>query len=124
VTAQPAALAEDILYGVPVPRRGRWQPLRAAIAGIFRYDSQEFVFFNGRLLLRGNNGNGKSMALEVLLPFVLDADLSPERLSTFGGKSRGMYTWLLGHDDAKGRDSARGYVWVEFGRLAGVSPFS
>lgn len=117
MTPQPPSLPEDILLGMPVPRRGRWQPLRAAIAGIFRYDSQEFVFFNGRLLLRGNNGNGKSMALEVLLPFVLDADLSPERLSTFGGRSRRMYTWLLGHDDTKGRDSARGYVWVEFGRI-------
>ncbi|HTJ67417.1 MAG TPA: SbcC/MukB-like Walker B domain-containing protein [Actinospica sp.] len=114
---EPTRLPEDVLRGMPIPLRGRWQPMRAGIVGIFRYDAQVFAFHNGRLLLRGNNGNGKSMALEVLLPYVLDADLSPERLSTFGGRSRGMYTWLLGHDKTEARESARGYVWVEFGRI-------
>ena len=115
--ADTTSLPQDVLCGMPIPRRGRWQPMRAGIVGIFRYDAQVFAFHNGRLLLRGNNGNGKSMALEVLLPYLLDADLSPERLSTFGGRSRGMYTWLLGHDKTEGRESARGYVWVEFGRI-------
>lgn len=114
-----ATLPADVLYGRPEPTRTRWQPLRAGILGLFRYDEQEFTFHSGRLLLRGNNGSGKSMALEVLLPFVLDADLSPERLSTFGGRERGMYLWLLGHEKNTDRSNARGYVWVEFGRRDG-----
>jgi hypothetical protein len=110
-------LPADVLHGLPAPSRHRWQPLRAGIVGLFRYDQQTFVFHHGRLLLRGNNGSGKSMALEVLLPFVLDAKLAAERLSTFGGRERGMYLWLLGHEADETRTNARGYVWVEFGRL-------
>jgi hypothetical protein len=107
----------ESLYGLARPSRRRWEPLRAGITGLFRYDEQVFTFHRGRLLLRGNNGSGKSMALEVLLPYVLDADLAPERLSTFGVRDRGMFLWLLGHDTNQDRASARGYVWVEFGRL-------
>lgn len=107
----------EILHGLPTPNRRRWQPLRAGILGLFRYDEQVFCFYRGRLLLRGNNGTGKSMALEVLLPYLLDAELSPEKLSTFGSRTRTMHTWLIGHDSNPDRTSARGYVWVEFGRV-------
>jgi hypothetical protein len=75
------ALPMDVILGVPEPIRGRWQPLRAGILNLFLYDEQVFAFHNGRLLLRGNNGTGKSMALEVLLPYLLDAELTPSRLS-------------------------------------------
>ncbi|HWH00997.1 MAG TPA: SbcC/MukB-like Walker B domain-containing protein [Pilimelia sp.] len=109
-------LPYDVLTGTPEPTRRRWQPLRAGILNLFRYDDQTFVFHNGRLLLRGNNGSGKSMAVEVLIPYVLDADLSPQRLSTFGGRDRGMFLWLLGHEQPPTRANARAYVWVEFGR--------
>jgi hypothetical protein len=109
-------LPYDVLAGIPEPGLSRWQPLRAGILNLFRYDEQTFVFHRGRLLLRGNNGTGKSMALEVLLPYVLDADLSPSRLSVFGGRDRSMYLWLLGHDKSGERGSVRAYVWVEFGR--------
>jgi len=35
-------------------------------------------------LLRGQNESGKTKALEVLLPFLLDASLQPQRLDPFG----------------------------------------
>jgi Putative exonuclease SbcCD, C subunit len=109
-------LPYDVLIGRPEPIRTRWQPLRGGIVNLFRYDEQTFAFHHGRVLLRGNNGSGKSMALEVLLPFVLDAELKPSRMSTFGGKERNMYLWLLGFDHSGSRNSERAYVWVEFGR--------
>ena len=120
-----ATLDMDVLTGVPEPTRSRWQPLRAGILNLYHYDEQTFAFHRGRLLIRGNNGSGKSMALEVLLPYVLDADLTPSRLSTFGGRDRNMYLWLLGHDNTGTRTSERAYVWVEFGRrhLDGTSEF-
>ena len=70
------ALPMDVILGAPEPVRSRWQPLRAGILNLFLYDEQVFAFHNGRLLLRGNNGTGKSMALEVLLPYLLDAELT------------------------------------------------
>lgn len=110
------ALPMDVILGVPEPIRSRWQPLRAGILNLFLYDEQVFAFHNGRLLLRGNNGTGKSMALEVLLPYLLDAELTPSRLSTFGGRDRSMHLWLIGFDKTGARTSERGYTWVEFGR--------
>lgn len=111
-----SALSMDVLAGVPEPIRERWQPLRAGILNLYLYDEQVFTFHNGRLLLRGNNGTGKSMALEVLLPYLLDAELTPSRLSTFGGNHRNMYLWLIGFDQSGTRSSERAYTWVEFGR--------
>ena len=111
-----SALAMDVLAGIPEPARERWQPLRAGILNLYLYDEQALTFYHGRLLLRGNNGTGKSMALEVLLPYLLDAELTPSRLSTFGGNHRNMYLWLIGFDQSGNRSSERAYTWVEFGR--------
>ncbi|HEX6861481.1 MAG TPA: TIGR02680 family protein, partial [Thermoanaerobaculia bacterium] len=109
---EPRRVEEDDL---PRPTRERFQLLRAGILNLWHYDEQELRFHDGRLILRGENGTGKSKALEVLLPFLLDADLSPQRLDPFGGTSRTMeWNLLLG-----GRhDSRVGYVWLEMGRRA------
>ncbi|MGE7436325.1 TIGR02680 family protein [Kitasatospora sp. NPDC001175] len=90
----------------------RWQPTRAGILNVWRYYDETFTFHQGRLLLRGQNGTGKSKALEVLLPFLLDASLRPNRLSTFGGSERTMH-WNLMGEGASGRTRV-GYVWLEF----------
>lgn len=92
----------------------RWQPTRAGITNVWRYFDEVFTFDHGRLLLRGPNGSGKSKALEVLLPFLLDANLSPSRLSTFGTTARTMH-WNLMGEGASGRTRI-GFVWLEFGR--------
>ena len=98
---------------LPRPQRARWTPLRAGIINIWQYDDQRFVFNAGRLLLRGRNGAGKSKALEVLLPFLLDADLSPRRLDPFGSSARTMRWNLVEQSDAP---VSIGYVFIEFGR--------
>lgn len=108
--APPPPPAADL----PRPDAARFQPLRAGILNLWQYDRQEFRFHRGRLILRGENGTGKSKALELLLPFLLDADLSPQRLDPFAGVARTM-AWNLLLD---GRHESRvGYVWIELGRL-------
>ncbi|MGP2440887.1 TIGR02680 family protein [Streptomyces sp. JW3] len=94
---------------------GRWQPHRAGILNVWRYYDETFTFHQGRLLLRGQNGTGKSKALELLLPFLFDASLRPNRLSTFGGSERTMHWNLLGQG-ASGKTRV-GYVWMEFRRV-------
>ncbi|KIE23622.1 hypothetical protein LK08_28925 [Streptomyces sp. MUSC 125] len=94
--------------------RSRWQPHRAGILNVWRYYDETFTFHQGRLLLRGQNGSGKSKALELLLPFLFDASLRPNRLSTFGGSERTMHWNLLG-EGATGKTRV-GYVWMEFHR--------
>ncbi|MDU0289764.1 TIGR02680 family protein [Saccharothrix longispora] len=95
----------------------RWVPERAGILNVWRYYDEVFTFHRGRLLLRGPNGTGKSKALELLLPFLFDANLRANRLSTFGTSERTMH-WNLMGEGATGTTRV-GYVWLEF-RFPGV----
>ncbi len=104
----------------PTPASTRFQPLRAGLLNLWEYDDQEFWFEGGRLILRGGNEAGKSKALEMLLPFLFDADLRPHRLDPFGEKAKTMHWNLVGFQED--RKSAIGYTWLEFGRLEADRP--
>ncbi|WP_435296390.1 TIGR02680 family protein [Streptomyces sp. YPW6] len=101
---------------LPTPRRTRWQPLRVGLVDLFHYDVDEFHFRDGRLLLRGNNGTGKSKVLALTLPFLLDGDLSPRRVEPDGDPGKRMeWNLLLGGEHP--HSERLGYTWIEFGRL-------
>jgi uncharacterized protein (TIGR02680 family) len=106
------------LTSLPQPVTERWQPLRLGLVNVYQYDQQTFFFHRGRLLLRGLNGSGKSVALESTLPYLLDASIAPERLSTFGGRDRSMWWKLIGYDTNPDRKNARSYMFCEFGRIS------
>ncbi|MGX7827255.1 TIGR02680 family protein [Actinokineospora sp. 24-640] len=100
----------------PVPRVRRWQPLRAGLVDIFYYDIEEFHFHDGRLLLRGNNGTGKSKVLALVLPFLLDGELAPHRVEPDGDRNKRM-EWNLLLGGRHPHTERLGYTWLEFGRL-------
>lgn len=107
------------LTTLPSPPADRWRPTRAGLISLWRYWDETFTFHRGRLLLRGPNGAGKSMALELLLPFLLDADASPGRLTSAAKSRGGLYERVMtGTTDA----SRAGFAWVEFRR--GVDVFT
>lgn len=98
---------------LPLPHLQRWQPLRLGIVNLFYYDSEEFWFRDGHLLLRGNNGTGKSKVLSMTLPFLFDAHLKPSRIEPDGDPNKKMsWNLLLGKHDRR-----MGYAWIEFGRI-------
>jgi uncharacterized protein (TIGR02680 family) len=97
---------------LPSPGLYRWQPLRCGLLNLYRYDYEEFHFEQGRLLLRGNNGTGKSRVLALQLPFLLDGEVSPGRVEPDGDAAKRIEWNLL-----MGRYPDRtGYTWIEFGR--------
>jgi uncharacterized protein (TIGR02680 family) len=96
----------------PETRTARWVPSRAGILNVWRYYDEVFEFHQGRLLLRGPNGTGKSKALELLLPFLFDANLRANRLSTFGTGERTMHWNLMG--EGTSGTTRVGYAWLEF----------
>jgi uncharacterized protein (TIGR02680 family) len=101
---------------LPLAVSERWQPLRAGLVDVFYYDQEEFWFRDGRLLLRGNNGTGKSKVLALMLPFLLDGELAPHRVEPDADpKKRMEWNLLLGgeHPNAE----RLGYTWLELGRL-------
>lgn len=97
---------------LPRAQSRRWQPLRSGLMNIFRYDYDEFHFERGHLLLRGNNGTGKSRVLALQLPFLLDGEVNPARLEPDGDPAKRI-EWNLLVDK---HESRTGYTWIEFGR--------
>lgn len=102
------------MTALPEPAKARWAPLRLGLVEMFRYDSEEFWFRDGHLLLRGNNGTGKSKVLSLTLPLLLDANLRPSRVEPDGDPAKRM-AWNLLLGDAYERRT--GYSWIEFGRI-------
>jgi hypothetical protein len=88
----------------------RFKPTRAGVINVWDYVDEEWAFADGRLALRGHNGSGKTKALEVLFPFVLDGVADSRRLDPFSGENRTMKSNLL----YRGQESEYGYVWMEF----------
>lgn len=112
MTTAPSAASTPL----PEPARSRWQPLRAGLTDIFYYDAEEFRFHDGRLLLRGNNGTGKSKVLALTLPFLLDGELAAHRVEPDGDRAKRMeWNLLLGGKHPHGERT--GYTWLEFGRI-------
>lgn len=98
---------------LPEPLQTRWQPLRIGLVELFHYDSEEFWFRDGHLLLRGNNGTGKSKVLSLTLPFLFDASIKSSRIEPDGDASKKMaWNLLLGKHERR-----VGYAWIEFGRI-------
>jgi uncharacterized protein (TIGR02680 family) len=95
-----------------IEQRGvrRFAPSRAGIINLWDYRDEEFLFVDGWLVLRGPNGSGKTKALEVLFPFVLDGRIEPRRLNPFASEDRTMKSNLL----YRGQEVAHAYVWMEF----------
>ncbi|MFM9609330.1 TIGR02680 family protein [Streptomyces niveiscabiei] len=103
------------MTALPSPAPGRWRPLRIGLVDLFYYDTEEFWFRDGRLLLRGNNGTGKSKVLALTLPFLLDGDLSARRVEPDADPGKRMeWNLLLGGQHP--HPERLGYTWIEFGR--------
>lgn len=111
---QPASAAKAS-SPLPEPHVARWQPLRLGLLELYRYDSEEFWFRDGHLLLRGNNGTGKSKVLSLTLPLLFDANLRSARVEPDGDPGKKM-AWNLLLGGAYERRT--GYSWIEFGRVA------
>ncbi|QBI56229.1 hypothetical protein [Streptomonospora litoralis] len=95
----------------PLSHPHRFRLNRAGIHNVWQYD-QVFLFGTGRLLLRGTNGAGKSKALEMLLPFLLDGD---QRRIDSTGSGKTTLKWLM-LDGYRASTNRLGYLWVEFTR--------
>ncbi len=91
---------------------GRWHLNRAGILNVYQYGDETIDLAGGRLLLRGVNGSGKSTAMNMLLPFLLEADV--RRIDAAGEQTGVLRSWML-----TGREEPNpvGYLWIEFQRV-------
>ncbi len=93
----------------------RWKMNRIGFVNFWLYDEEDFEFVDGKLLLRGQNGSGKSITTQSFIPFVLDGDRTPSRLDPFGSSDRRMEYYFLGEE---GKEESTGYLFLEFKKEA------
>ncbi|MBR2758470.1 MAG: hypothetical protein IKD52_10430, partial [Exiguobacterium sp.] len=94
--------------------QNRWQMNRAGLLNFWYYTEETFDFSDGKLLLRGSNGSGKSVTMQSFLPVLLDGKKSPDRLDPFGSRARRMEDYLLGEKEVVGREERTGYLFIEY----------
>ena len=95
----------------------RWQMNRIGLIDFWYYDEEEFAFADGRMLLRGSNGSGKSVTMQSFIPLILDGNMRPERLDPFGSRARKMENYLLEEGDELEERTA--YLYLELKRKEG-----
>ena len=93
----------------------KWIVHKVGLVNFWYYDEEEFHFLDGRMLLRGANGSGKSVTMQSFIPLLLDGNMRPERLDPFGSRARKMENYLLEEDDD--REERTGYLYMEFKRM-------
>ncbi len=92
----------------------KWQINKVGLIDFWYYDEEEFEFVDGRMLLRGANGSGKSVTMQSFIPLLLDGNMRPERLDPFGSRARKIENYLLEEDDE--REERTGYLYMELKR--------
>lgn len=95
-------------------RNEQWKMNRAGLVNFWYYDEETFDFADGKLLLRGANGSGKSVTMQSFLPVLLDGRKSPDRLDPFGSRARKMQDYLLGEKEVTGHEERTGYLFLEY----------
>ena len=96
-----------------INEKNRWEINKIGLLNYWWYDEEEFEFADGRLILRGTNGSGKSVTMQSFIPLLLDGNKSPERLDPFNTKARKMEDYILGYgDDIKEENTS--YLYMEF----------
>lgn len=76
------------------------------------YDEEEFYFCDGKLLLRGSNGSGKTVTMVSVFPLLFDGNKNPERFDTFGSRDRKIEDYVLPQDSEQNENIS--YVYMEF----------
>lgn len=93
--------------------KNRWEINKIGLLNYWWYDEEEFKFADGRLILRGTNGSGKSVTMQSFIPLLLDGNKSPERLDPFNTKARKIEDYILGYgEDIKEENTS--YLYMEF----------
>lgn len=86
---------------------------RAGLLNFWYYQNQIFQLSDGKMLLRGSNGSGKSLTMQSLFPVLFDGDTRSYRLDSFGSRDRKMEDYLLGEKGVSERNEGIGYLFLE-----------
>lgn len=86
---------------------------KIGLLNFWLYDEEEFDFYDGKLILRGTNGSGKSVTMQSFIPLILDGNKSPDRLDPFGSKERKIEDYIIGNSETVQKEEAISYLYME-----------
>ena len=86
---------------------------KIGLLNFWYFDDEVFNFFDGKLLLRGENGSGKSVTMQSFIPLILDGNKAPNRLDPFGSKEKRIENYVLGPQDGEQKEDATSYLYME-----------
>ncbi|KGL41339.1 TIGR02680 family protein [Listeria newyorkensis] len=92
----------------------KWEVNRVGLINFWYYDEEYFEFADGKMLLRGSNGSGKSVTMQSLFPVLLDGKTIANRLDSFGSRARKMEEYLLGEENVTKLNDRTGYLFIEY----------
>jgi uncharacterized protein (TIGR02680 family) len=92
----------------------QWHMNRAGFVNYWNFGETIYEFAQGRLLLRGSNGSGKSISTVSILPLLLDGNTSARRLDPFGSADRKIENYLLGEPGVDEKEDETGYLFLEY----------
>lgn len=91
--------------------KDRWLVNKLGLVNFWYYDEEEFDLSDGKLLLRGGNGSGKSVTMQSFIPLLLDGNKRPERIDPFGTNARKIENYMIMYDEENERTA---YLYMEF----------
>src|SRR5690625_1072402 len=97
-------------------KQKKWMINSAGLINFWYYDEEIVNFANGKMLLSGSKWSGKSVTMQSILPVLLDARTSPDRLDPFGSRARKIEDYILGEKEIVNRDERTGYLFLEYKR--------
>lgn len=90
----------------------RYKINKIGLLNYWLYDEEEFNFCDGKLLLRGSNGSGKSVTMVSFFPLLFDGNKNPERFDTFGSRDRKIEDYILPVNSDTNESTS--YLYMEF----------
>ncbi|WP_416150226.1 hypothetical protein ACM26V_04355 [Salipaludibacillus sp. HK11] len=85
-------------------RSNRLEPYLVGFVNFWVYENEVYPFHKGNILFGGQNGQGKSVSMQSIIPLLLDGNTHPSRIDPFGSGKRKIGDYLRTNDELdKGR---------------------
>ncbi|MDT8860533.1 TIGR02680 family protein [Alkalihalobacillus sp. MEB130] len=96
-------------------RSNRLEPYLVGFVNFWVYENEVYPFHKGNILFGGQNGQGKSVSMQSIIPLLLDGNTHPSRIDPFGSGKRKIGDYLKTNDELdKGRIA---YLYLTYKKM-------
>ncbi|MBW7474310.1 TIGR02680 family protein [Paenibacillus oenotherae] len=74
-------------------------PAAVGYINFWVYTQEEYDFYKGNILFGGENGQGKSVSMQSIIPLLLDGNKHPSRIDPFGTSKKKLIDYMKVNDE-------------------------